>query len=351
MTLNNFSLTAYADEMWDNFKFEFLSKYSGQDYISVKDQYSIEASLLDFAHKIQNYLDSLGHYTIIEGIANGLVFIKSLPSAPYSEGPIYVILQRDRARTTNVGEDSIDFEITACPELVQAVLKFLDDKYVVEGAKAHWWFVASDGPTHISLRLKNKNKIYPEFYPWLGADPLKYFEDYLDSDAPLLFLSGPPGTGKTSFLRSMMCKLKLSTYVGYDIKLFENDEMFISFITSDHVALLVMEDAETLVLPRDKGGNNMMSRFLNVSDGLIKFPNKKIIFTTNESNFEQIDQALVRPGRCYDFVEFRKLTPDEAYAATVVAGLPPPRRDGKSHTIAELFNPQTRLREVARVGF
>jgi ATP-dependent 26S proteasome regulatory subunit len=42
-----------------------------------------------------------------------------------------------------------------------------------------------------------------------------------------------------------------------------------------------------------------MSRFLNISDGLIKLPNKKLVFTTNVTNFENIDSALLRPGRCF----------------------------------------------------
>ena len=347
MSLSNFTISSYADETWDTFKFEFLSRFPGKDYISVRDDYMVDASLFDFTSDLQKYLDSIEASTTMEGINNGLIFLKSSTNM----SPIFIVLERDRARTTNAGDDSIDCEITAAPDIVQGILKYLDDKYLMDSAKAYWWFVSKEGPNSISLNLKNKNRIFPEFYPWINGDPEVYFQNYLDSDAPLLFLSGPPGTGKTSYLRYMMCKLKLSSFVGYDIKLFENDEMFISFITSEYASMLIMEDAETLVLPRDKGGNNMMSRFLNVSDGLIKFPNKKIIFTTNEFNFEQIDHALVRPGRCYDFMEFRKLTPDKSLAATKVAGLARPL-DNKSHTIAELFNPQTHLREVSmKVGF
>jgi ATP-dependent 26S proteasome regulatory subunit len=56
----------------------------------------------------------------------------------------------------------------------------------------------------------------------------------------------------------------------------------------------------------------MMHRFLNASDGLISMKGKKIIFTTNIPNIGDIDDALIRPGRCFDILNFRNLTKLEA---------------------------------------
>jgi hypothetical protein len=96
----------------------------------------------------------------------------------------------------------------------------------------------------------------------------------------------------------------------------------------------------------------MIARFLNVSDGLIKFPNKKVIFTTNLDDFKKVDEALLRPGRCFGMIKCRALTFEEAVAAAKVAGLKPPER-ARDYTIAELFNPDTQLEmgEPRRIGF
>jgi ATP-dependent 26S proteasome regulatory subunit len=90
-----------------------------------------------------------------------------------------------------------------------------------------------------------------------------------------------------------------------------------------------------------------------VSDGLIKFPSKKVIFTTNLDDFKKVDEALLRPGRCFGMIKCRPLTYDEAEAAAKVAGLRVPEKK-RDYTIAELFNPDTQIEltsETRRVGF
>ena len=97
----------------------------------------------------------------------------------------------------------------------------------------------------------------------------------------------------------------------------------------------------------------LRARFLNVSDGLIKFPAKKVIFTTNLDDFKKVDEALLRPGRCYGMIRCRALTYEEAGAAAKVAGLKLPEKT-RDYTIAELFNPDTQIElisETRKVGF
>ena len=109
-----------------------------------------------------------------------------------------------------------------------------------------------------------------------------------------------------------------------------------------------MEDADLLLTSREDDGNKLISRFLNVSDGLIRVKNKKMIFTTNISDFSKIDHAIIRPGRCYDFMHCRPLTALEARAAAAVAGVSDP---GKSVSLAELFNGKKAGHELPKMGF
>ena len=55
-----------------------------------------------------------------------------------------------------------------------------------------------------------------------------------------------------------------------------------------------------------------MHRFLAIADGVARSQGRKIIFTTNLPNVNDIDEALVRPGRCYAVKNLRGLTLEEA---------------------------------------
>ena len=136
---------------------------------------------------------------------------------------------------------------------------------------------------------------FDEFYPFIEEGVDAYQARYLADDASLLFLMGPPGTGKTSFIRHMIYKHKLASIITYEEGLLEFDCMFVDFLTGSS-NMLIIEDADTMLQSREGYGNKQISRFLNVSDGLIKFRGKKVVFTTNINDFSTIDQALVRPG-------------------------------------------------------
>ena len=103
---------------------------------------------------------------------------------------------------------------------------------------------------------------------------------------------------------------------------------------------------------REHEGNKLVARFLNISDGLVNFKRKKIIFTTNLNDFNNIDQALIRPGRCFDAPIFRPLTHTESIAAAKVARLPIPLTQ-ESCTLAQLFNQSSSssLITMRKVGF
>ena len=97
-----------------------------------------------------------------------------------------------------------------------------------------------------------------------------------------------------------------------------------------------------------------MFKILNASDGLIKLPNKKMIFTANLADDSQIDPALTRPGRCYDVIHFRELTFEEASAAAKAANIQPPK-ENRNYTLSELFNDHNKhnrlVKQERKFGF
>ena len=63
-----------------------------------------------------------------------------------------------------------------------------------------------------------------------------------------------------------------------------------------------------------------LHRFLAIADGVVRAQGRKIIFTTNLPSVGDIDDALVRPGRCFAVVRTRALELGEATALAVRVG-------------------------------
>lgn len=162
-----------------------------------------------------------------------------------------------------------------------------------------------------------------EFYPWLkkrGYTLEEYYDAMLKSRAGLSLLIGPPGVGKSTFLRGAILFSKLDGYMIYD------PDTIMATVALDHFygttgGILGVEDADYYLAARSEG-NNKLSTYLNYADGVIKDTSKKILLSTNLESKSKIDPALLREGRCFSIDEFASLTLDEAYAAREAAGLP-----------------------------
>jgi ATP-dependent 26S proteasome regulatory subunit len=124
----------------------------------------------------------------------------------------------------------------------------------------------------------------------------------------------------------------------------ESDELFVDFITGSHEAF-VIEDADHLLLARNDG-NHDLHRFLAIADGVVRAQGRKIIFTTNLPNIRDIDEALLRPGRCYATVCTRPL--DRSEAALLIGRVKPDAIDAaalldtlfanaRSASVAEIY--------------
>jgi len=114
-----------------------------------------------------------------------------------------------------------------------------------------------------------------------------------------------------------------------DKRTIESDRIFLEFLTGSHDAFVV-EDADHMLMARTRG-NQDLHRFLAISDGVVRAQGRKIIFTTNLPNVGDLDDALLRPGRCFANIHVRllnraetellvtKLCPDAESAARALA--------------------------------
>lgn len=155
-----------------------------------------------------------------------------------------------------------------------------------------------------------------EAYPELADGVAGFIRRYLDAVETVLVLQGPPGTGKTRLIRAILGELSRrksgeaqALYTG-DIKALEKDEIFVKFITGWH-DVFVVEDADHILKPRAAGNENL-HHFLTIADGVVRAQGRKIIFSTNLPNIGDLDDALVRPGRCFARIYLRELNRTEA---------------------------------------
>lgn len=236
-------------------------------------------------------------------------------------------------------------------EPLRAILRFLQSVPTLDARTVNWNYMVRGQRMEMQVFIEEPQPTPDEFYPYIEGGVEAYYQRYIDSNAAILLLRGEPGTGKTSFIRNLVWKTRLNTIITYEQQLYETDEMFVHFMTHTHYNLLVMEDADQMLVSRESEGNRIMAKFLNVADGLIRLPQKKIIISSNVMEERKIDSAMLRPGRCFDRPFFRKLTGREAARAAEVAGRPFHGSLNEEYTLAEVLNPPARERESKVVGF
>lgn len=205
-------------------------------------------------------------------------------------------------------------------EVRARLLLVIGERYATEDmVTIDWHFMhARSGLTSASFDELSVDAVHDEAYPDLGRPVPTFIEEFLRAPETVLILQGSPGSGKTRLVRAILGAISRrkndSAKVMYtaDQKALQNDEIFVDFITGAHDAF-VIEDADHLLLARSSG-NHDLHRFLMIADGVVRAQGRKIIFTTNLPNLSDIDDALLRPGRCFANVRTRLLRPEEAMA-------------------------------------
>lgn len=119
----------------------------------------------------------------------------------------------------------------------------------------------------------------------------------------------------------------------------------------DRPIIFVLEDADDALVPRDGGNISLISALLNMGDGIIgQALNVRIICTTN-ARADQIDAAIMRPGRLISHMHVGSLPVDfakEVLARLCVKAVLPERKDKKAvgfgttgkpaaYTLAEIY--------------
>ena len=171
-----------------------------------------------------------------------------------------------------------------------------------------------------------------------GVDELIRKRVNQKNDKGIVLLHGLPGTGKTSYLRYLVGKIKkrvlfLSPSVAGNLM----NPDFIELLIDNPNTVLIIEDAENIIMDRRYHSSSSVSNLLNISDGLLSdFLNVQLICTFN-SDLTSIDQALLRKGRLIARYEFGKLGTMKAQKLSEHFGFS--HKIDRPMTIAEIANP------------
>lgn len=163
----------------------------------------------------------------------------------------------------------------------------------------------------------------------------------------LTVLTGAPGTGKTTLLRSLAHWL-VDTHVFYFMPAarfasVESGEI-VNFWASENRQsplrkVLILEDAESVLLRRGDDNREKVATLLNLTDGMLGDALGLHVVCTLNSELADLDPALLRPGRLVAHSDFELLGAAQAGELAALLGLAAPSGDRIS--LAELFNPAT----------
>jgi DNA replication protein DnaC len=129
-----------------------------------------------------------------------------------------------------------------------------------------------------------------------------------EGEKGLYLFHGQPGTGKSTYIKYLIhSQNKQVIFLSPKLASNLDDLHLTDFLLDNPNCVLVIEDAEELILSRDNHQNTKLSFLLNLTDGLLAESLGIQIIATFNTDLKNIDNALLRKGRLTSIYEFKPL--------------------------------------------
>jgi len=160
----------------------------------------------------------------------------------------------------------------------------------------------------------------------------------VENSSGLILFHGIPGTGKSTYIRYLISLLKkevifLSPRMAGNL----DDPGFVKLLTEHPNSIIIIEDAEELLVSRNTEKNSGISTLLNLTDGLLGTSLGIQFICTFNTPVSNIDKALLRKGRLVALYEFGALSIEKSEALLNNLGV----KDfmvSQPMTLAEIFH-------------
>jgi len=227
-------------------------------------------------------------------------------------------------------------------DFIQTSIKYFkkfSDGDKIDKKKLKMYISSPDGEYFNPIGSRPKRSLESVFLPkdqkktivnlitnFLKPETIQQYEDFGINHKLTILFEGVPGTGKSSLIAALASHFNMNiaiisftpkmTDVGFmrSMRMFErnkhdNDEEG----EEERDTLLVIEDMDCIFVARKSNDENRnqvtFSGILNALDGVTTGGNQIVIMTTN--HIENLDPALIRPGRVDHIVRFDYATKEQ----------------------------------------
>lgn len=179
-------------------------------------------------------------------------------------------------------------------------------------------------------------------------------DDLKEKKSGLHILYGLPGCGKTTFIKYMTTLDELQDkkilYLSPEMTSFLADPGFLKFLLNNAKnSILIVEDSENVICKNSN--SSAISNIRNITDGIIgDILNLQIIATFNGIK-QDIDEALLRPGRLLTVHELKELEVDKANVLLEELGKDKVTEPIRISDIYNNVNEQTDIVKNKKIGF
>jgi hypothetical protein len=197
-----------------------------------------------------------------------------------------------------------------------------DDERVEIG----FWHMSSHGPRRRAMPIAAS--LWDEIRRNYASRAATAFDQLVGLDVDhlngrMLLVHGPPGTGKTTALRSLAREWRSWCKVDFVIdpeRLFADPGYLIEAVlghagNDESWRMLLLEDCDELIRSDAKQSTGQaLSRLLNLTDGLLGQGRQILVAITTNEDIARLHPAVTRPGRCLAQIEVDALPYSEATA-------------------------------------